>query len=158
MSALSDDDGWLERFDRRHRELALPGLYSVAVLMLVTGTVGLFWTLPIPEAFRGISPLLNWGSAFLMATTVYYFIISLSLAFGLLPFVIALAAIERWLSNSGYPELHISLSLLFVGIVGIAVSQQRGSGLRGVLRDLQHMMIAPAWMLSLVYRRIGIPV
>lgn len=158
MSPISDDDGWLERFDRRHQELTLLGLYSVSVLMLVTGTVGLLWALPIPEAFRGISPLLNWGSTFLMAATVYYFVISLSLAIGLLPFVVALAAIQLWLSNSGYPGLHISLSLLFVGIIGIAVGQQRGSGLRGVLRDLQHMMIAPAWMLSLVYRRIGIPV
>ena len=155
---MSDNDGWLERFDQSHRELLLPGLYSVSVLMVVTGTVGLLWVLPTPEEFHSISPLLNWGSAFLMAAAVYYFIISLSLAIGLLPFVVALAAVHLWLSTSAYSGLRISLSLLVVGIIGIAVGQQRGSGFRGVLRDLQHMMIAPAWMLSLVYRRIGIPV
>ena len=155
---MSDNDGWLERFDASHRQLTLPGLYAVSVLMVVTGTVGLLWTLPIPEEFHSISPLLNWGSAFLMAAAVYYFIISLSLAIGLLPFVVALAAIHLWLSTSAYSGLRISLSLFVVGIIGMAVGQPRGSGFRGVLRDLQHMMIAPAWMLSLVYRRIGIPV
>ena len=155
---MSDNDGWLERFDESHRRLTLPGLYSVSALMVVTGTVGLLWALPVPEEFHSISPLLNWGSAFLMAAAVYYFIISLSLAIGLLPFVVALAAVHLWLSTSAYSGLRISLSLLIVGIIGIAIGQQRGSGLRGVMRDLQHMMIAPAWMLSLVYRRIGIPV
>lgn len=155
---MSDSDGWLERFDRRHCQLVLPGLYSVSALMVVTGTVGLLWALPIPDEFHSISPLLNWGSAFLMAAAVYYFIISLSLAIGLLPFVVALAAVHLWLSTSAYSGLRISVSLLFVGVVGIAVGQQRGSGLGGVLHDLQHMMIAPAWMLSRLYRRIGIPV
>ena len=155
---MSDNDGWLERFDKTHRQLTLPGLYSVSVLMVVTGTVGLLWTLPVPAEFQSISPLLNWGSAFLMAAAVYYFIISLSLAIGLLPFVVALAAVHLWLSTSGYSGLRVSLSLFVVGIIGIAVGQQRGSGALGVLLDLQHMMIAPAWMLSRIYRRIGIPV
>ena len=155
---MSDNDGWLERFDESHRQLTLPGLYSVSVLMVVTGTVGLLWSAPIPDEFRSISPLLNWGSAFLMTAAVYYFIISLSLAIGLLPFVVALAAVHLWLSTSAWSGLRISLSLLVVGVVGIAIGQQRGSGIRGILRDLQHMMIAPAWMLSLLYRRIGIPV
>lgn len=155
---MSDKDGWLERFDKTHRQLTLPGLYSVSVLMVVTGTVGLLWILPVPAEFQSISPLLNWGSAFLMAAAVYYFIISLSLAIGLLPFVVALAALHLWLSTSGYSGLRISLSLFAVGIIGIAVGQQRGNGVLGVLLDLQHMMIAPAWMLSRVYRRIGIPV
>ncbi len=155
---MSDNDGWLERFDRSHSRLTLPALYRVSAVMVVTGTVGLLWALPIPDEFYAISPLLNWGSAFLMAAAVYYFIISLSLAIGLLPFVVSLAALHLWLSTSAYSGLRVSASLLVVGIIGIAIGQQRGSGVRGVLRDLQQMMIAPAWMLSRVYRRIGIPV
>ena len=62
--------------------------------MVVLGTVGLLWTLPIPDEFFEISPLLNWGTAFLMAAAVYYFIISVSLAIGMLPFILGVAGVQ----------------------------------------------------------------
>ena len=51
--------------------------------LVVIGTVGLLWSLPVPDRFYAISPLVNWGSLFLMAATVYYFIISVPLAIGM---------------------------------------------------------------------------
>ena len=84
---MTDSDGWLERYGETHGNLTYPVLYWAAVPMVVTGTVGLLWSLPVPAQFFEISPLLNWGSAFLMAAAIYYFIISLSLAIGMLPFL-----------------------------------------------------------------------
>ncbi|MEO1247881.1 MAG: hypothetical protein AAFX56_19555 [Pseudomonadota bacterium] len=155
---MSDNDGWLERFDREHRELTLPGLYWVSAIFVVVGTVGALWLLPVPQEFYEISPLFNWGSAFLMTAAVYYFIISLSLAIGLLPFVVGLAAFQFWLSTSGYSAEYVSAALLLSGILGIWLGHRPGARVSAVARDLQYMIIAPAWMLSLVYRRIGIPV
>ena len=154
----SDNDGWLERYDRDHRGLTLPGLYRVSAILLIVGMVGGLWLLPVPDEFREISPLLNWGSAFLMAAAVYYFIISLSLAIGLLPFLVGIAAFQLWLSTADYSATKVSLTLLLAGIVGIWLGNKPGARLSGVGRDLQYMMIAPAWMLSALYRRIGIPV
>ena len=73
----------------------VPGVYTAwadSVPMVVLGTVGLLWLLPTPDEFFNISPLLNWGSAFLMVTAVYYFIISVSLAIGMLPFILGVAS------------------------------------------------------------------
>ena len=89
---MSESDGWLDRYESSHSKLSNPVVYWAAVPMVVVGTVGLLWYLPIPAEFAQISPLLNWGSAFLMATTIYYFIISLSLAIGMLPFILGLAS------------------------------------------------------------------
>ena len=105
---MSESDGWLDRYERNHRNLSNPVVYWAAVPMVVVGTVGLLWYLPIPTEFAQISPLLNWGSAFLMAATIYYFIISLSLAIGMLPFVLGLASLQLWLTGSEYPALGVS--------------------------------------------------
>ena len=154
---MSETDGWLRRFEESHRDLSNPAVYWAAVPIVVVGTVGLLWALPIPDEFFEISPLLNWGTAFLMAATVYYFIISVSLAIGMLPFVIGIAGIHMWLAASDYPLLHVSLGLLLAGIIGLWLGHRNESGLRAVLQDLQLMMIGPAWLLSVLYRRIGIP-
>ena len=151
-------DNWLDRYEREHDNLTNPIVYWAAVPMVVLGTIGLFWYLPIPAEFVEISPLLNWGSAFLMATAIYYFIISLSLAIGMLPFLLGLAAFQLWLGHSPYPQLGVSIGLLIAGTVGLWLGRRGPGSLRGVLRDFQLMMIGPAWLLSVIYKRFGIPV
>lgn len=154
---MSESDGWLERYERSHSDLSNPVVYWAAVPMVVIGTVGLLWYLPIPAEFAQISPLLNWGSAFLMAATIYYFIISLSLAIGMLPFVLGLASLQLWLTDSVYPALGVSTGLLVAGVVGLALGRRGKGTARAVLQDLQLMMIGPVWLLSVIYRRFGIP-
>jgi uncharacterized membrane protein YGL010W len=154
---MSDTENWLERYEKNHSNVSNPLVYWAAVPMVVVGTVGLLWHLPIPEEFRQISPLLNWGSAFLMAAAIYYFIISLSLAIGMLPFLIGLASLHQWLASSQYPAVGVSTALLVAGFVGLLLGRRDAGGFRAALQDLQLMMIGPAWLLSVIYRRIGIP-
>ena len=151
-------DNWLERYERAHQDLTNPVVYWAAVPMVVLGTIGLFWFLPVPAEFHEISPLLNWGSAFLMATAIYYFIISLSLAIGMLPFLLGVAALQLWLAQSPYSQLGVSTGLLLAGTVGLWLGRRGPGSFRGVLQDFQLMMIGPAWLLSIIYKRFGMPI
>ena len=154
---MNETDGWLRRYEETHRDLTNPVVYWAAVPMVVLGTVGLLWSLPIPDAFFDISPLMNWGTTFLMATAVYYFIISVSLAIGMLPFVIGVAGINMWLEGSEFSLLSVSIGFLVAGIIGLWLGHRKQNSIRPVLNDLQFMMIGPAWLLSVLYKRIGIP-
>ena len=156
-SAMSESDNWLLRYEQNHSDLDNPWVYWAAVPMVVTGTVGVLWALPVPVEFYAISPLLNWGSAFLMAAAIYYFIISLSIAIGMLPFLLGLATLQLWLTDSNYPAVGVSVGLAVAGAVGLAMGRRGAGGIRAILEDLQLMMIGPAWLLSVIYRRFGIP-
>lgn len=154
---MSEHDGWLRRYEETHQILTNPFIYWAGVPMVVLGTVGLMWSLPVPDEFFDISPLMNWGTAFLMASAVYYFIISVSLAIGMLPFLIGVAGSVAWLENSEFSLLRVSIGLLVAGIIALWLGHRYQKSLIPVLRDLQFMMIGPAWLLSVLYRRIGIP-
>lgn len=154
---MTEIDSWLDRYEVTHRDLSNPVVYWAAVPMLVLGTVGFLWALPVPSQFFEISPLLNWGSAFLMATAIYYFIISLSLAIGMLPFLLGAAAVQIWLAQSPYPPLGVSLGLLVAGTVGIWLGRRGAGSLRAMLQDYQLMMIGPVWLLSTIYKRFRVP-
>ena len=154
---MSEIDNWLERYEQSHQDLTNPIVYWAAVPMVVLGTVGLLWSLPVPVQFVEISPLLNWGSAFLMATAIYYFIISLSLAIGMLPFLLGLAAVQLWLTDSQWPAFGTSIALLVAGTVGLWLGRRGPSVVRAVLRDFQLMMIGPLWLLSVMYKRFRMP-
>ena len=107
--------------------------------------------------FFNISPFLNWGTAFLMSAVVYYFILSVSLAIGMLPFLFAVAALASWLSLSQYPLIWLSAGLAGGAVIGLWLGHYAKGGVRAVLQDIQLMMIAPFWLLSVLYRRLGIP-
>lgn len=154
---MTEINDWLDHYQETHDDLTNPAIYWSGVPLVVLGTVGLFWLLPVPDAFLDISPLFNWGTAFLMAAVVYYFVISVPLAIGMLPFILGVAAAQMWLTGSGFSPLGVSLGLLAAGIIALWLGHLRHGVIVPVLRDLQLMMIAPAWMLSVIYRRIGIP-
>jgi uncharacterized membrane protein YGL010W len=154
---MTEIDNWLERYGESHKQLRNPIVFWASVPMVVLGTVGVFWALPIPLEFYEISPLLNWGSAFLMATTIYYFIISLSLAIGMLPFLLGIAAVQLWLAQAPYPALGVSTGLLAAGAVGLFLGRGGPGSIRRVLEDFQLMMIGPVWLLSILYKRFGVP-
>jgi uncharacterized membrane protein YGL010W len=155
-------DFWLDRYSRHHRHRLNRVLHAVAVPLAVLGLTGLLWSLPVPAAFSEISPALNWGTAFLLAAVVYYFILSIPLAIGLLPFVLAITGIlgqlDR-LSPEGFsPALwQSSLVLFLAALVLQALGHLREGGRLRVLEDLHYLMIGPVWMMAGAFRRLGIP-
>lgn len=154
---MSDTDYWLGRYARNQQGLSLRPLYWLATQLLVLGLIGLLWALPVPAALTSISPLLNWGSLFLMAALIYYFIISVPLAIGMLPVVIAIFAFEFWLAGIGQWSRPGAAALTLAGLGGIYLAHRQQGGLRAVFRDIQLLMIAPLWLLSRLYRKLGIP-
>jgi uncharacterized membrane protein YGL010W len=154
---VSETDRWLSDYGDSHADMANPGIYWLSVPILVVGTVGILWSLPIPEEFARISPILNWGSAFLMAAVVYYFIISVSLAIGMLPFIAGVSVVQYWLVDSSLSLVRISSGMVVASLVGLYLGHYKKGGIKAVLHDIQLMMIAPAWLLANLYRRLGIP-
>jgi hypothetical protein len=155
---MSEVQSWLTEFGERQAQARFPAVYWLSLLLLLIGTVALLWSLPVPEAFREISPALNWGTAFLMAAAVYYFIISLPLGSGMILFVLGVAAVQTWLAGLSVPLAYTGSVITGVATAGLFFGHYGTGGIFAVLRDIQLVMIAPAWALSRVYRRLGIPV
>lgn len=154
---MASTDNWLHDYGVTHRDIHYAPLYWISVPTLVIGIIGLLWSIPVPDTFLEISPALNWATAFLLATVVYYFIISMPLAVGMLPFLAAIVAFELWLQKSAYSAPLAAAGLTLASTLGLYVGRRRISGFRAVLDDIQLLMIAPLWMLSQLYRRLGIP-
>jgi len=154
---MNDSDNWLGNYGISHQDIRYAPVYWLSVPMLVVGTVGLLWLVPVPQEFYAISPALNWGTAFLLAAVVYYFIISMPLAIGMLPFLAGVIACQIWLEHSDYSALRVTAGLTIASIIGLYMGRRTVHGIRSMLEDIQLLMIAPAWLLSLLYRKLGIP-
>lgn len=150
-------DEWLDEYSESHQHPTNKLLHWICVPLIVVSLIGLLWSLPVPEAFVDISPALNWGTTFLLASVVYYFIMSMSLAVGMLPVILMVVAAVVWLDQFTAPLWLISGILFVLAWIGQFIGHMIEGRRPSFFRDLQFLMIGPAWLIAHIYRRLGIP-
>ena len=98
-------------YSNNHEDISQPLIFWPSVMILLLSVVGIMWSLETPFAFSDVSPILNWGTLFLMVMTVYCFLISFVLAIGLIPFFISTIMLFLWLENLDYSIMLAQLML-----------------------------------------------
>lgn len=154
MSAPAEH--WLAVYDRDHTQTANRLIHAVCAPVFLVAMLGILWCVPMPEALQPELAAINWATLFAMATLVYYFVMSITLALGALPFVAASLGGIAWLDRIDAPLLLIASVALLVTATAQFVGHRIQAG-GSLLRDLLYCIIGPIWVLAALYRRLGIP-
>ena len=120
---------WIDRYDAMFAARRAPWLHAVATVLLATGMLAALWAVPVPDALRRISVLLNWATLTLIALVVYYFILSLPLV---------LAAATAHLPLIATPAVLMALCPDLAGM--------RKKSLSNLAEFVQLAMLAPLWL------------
>jgi uncharacterized membrane protein YGL010W len=148
---------WLQEYGKSHRDPTNKTLHWICVPVIVVSLIGLLWSLPVPAAWREISPLLNWGAMFLAASVLYYLAMSWSLALGMALFVGLVVLSIVGLQNLPWPLWSVCLALFVVAWIGQFIGHRYEGRRPSFFKDIQFLMIGPLWLLSFVYRKLRIP-
>ena len=149
-------DEWLDEYSESHQNPANKLLHWICVPVIVVSLIGLLWSLPVPQAFIDISPALNWGTAFLLASVVYYFIMSMSLGLGMLPVIVLVVLAVAWLDRFATPLWLISAILFVIAWIGQFIGHLIEGKKPSFFEDLQFLLIGPLWLMGALYRRLGL--
>lgn len=150
-------DQWLMEYGESHQNAANKTLHWICVPTIVVSLVGLLWSLPVPQVFRDLSPLLNWGTLVLALGVLYYLRMSLSLALGMLAFVILVTLSILALETLPWSLWAVCLALFVVAWIGQFIGHHYEGKRPSFFKDVQFLMIGPLWLLSFVYRKLRIP-
>jgi uncharacterized membrane protein YGL010W len=147
---------WLSEYAESHQNPLNKLIHWICVPLIALSLIGMLWDLPVPAAFRDISPAMNWGMLFMMASIVYYFILSPALAIGMVA-IMALFAIVLWqLDSFDTPLWLICVAVFVLAWIGQFVGHVAEGKRPSFFKDVQFLMIGPLWIMSFVYRRLGI--
>lgn len=153
-------DQWLDEYGESHKNKTNKMIHWICIPLIVFSLVGMLWTIPTPAVFDK-TPYLNWASIVLAAALLFYIRLSIPLFIG---FVLISAL--TLLGNSYLSELlgrnwvfHLAVS---IGIFVIAwIGQFIGHNIEGkkpsFFKDLQFLLIGPAWLLHFALKSIGLP-
>ncbi|MEM8786714.1 MAG: Mpo1-like protein [Pseudomonadota bacterium] len=149
-------DRMLAEYGESHQDETNKAVHWVCVPLIAWTVIAALWSLPVPAAFSAV-PGLNWAVIGVAATLVYYIRMSPSLAAGFVVFAgVCVAAILLHQAVAPWP-LWAFAAVVFV----LAwVAQFWGHKIEGkkpsFLKDLQFLLIGPAWLMSFIYRRLGL--
>jgi uncharacterized membrane protein YGL010W len=157
MSSVRSLDEWADKYGKL--KAGGPGRVSawLGIPLIVGSLLGILWSAPVPSVLRDASPAINYATLFLMATFVYYCILSISLGFGGFLFLLVVTAPSVLLTNAGLPLAKTASSVFFVTFVWQLVETKRATGSMLVIRNLQYLMLGPIWMLRAAFRKLGLP-
>ncbi len=153
MRTLND---WLAEYGNSHRNPVNKGLHWVCVPLIMLALLGLLWSISAPAGLVRRLPALNWASIAAVLALGYYATLSPRLALGMLPILAFMLMTVAGLATLPVPLWQTCLAIFAVAwagqFVGHAIEGQRPS----FFKDAQFLLIGPLWLLSVVYRRLGL--
>jgi uncharacterized membrane protein YGL010W len=148
---------WLSEYGESHQNPLNKRLHWICVPIIVLSLIGLLWSLPVPSAFREVSSLLNWGTLLLLLSVLYYFAMSWSLAVGMALIAAIVISLVTALDRLPWSLWASCLSLFVVAWIGQFIGHHYEGTRPSFFKDVQFLMIGPLWLLSFIYRKLGIP-
>lgn len=160
---MKNADTWFEEYGQSHQNPTNKAIHWICVPAILFASIGLFWAIPAPDAFRGIlagrlDPLVNWGTLLVFVALIFYLRMSLTIFLGMA----VVSAIALWgnlliLENEALALWKFNLGLFVVAwifqFVGHKIEGQKPS----FFQDLQFLLVGPAWLLHFVYKKLGVP-
>ena len=148
---------WLAEYGESHTNKINKTIHWICVPSIFFSVVGLLYGIKLPWVIGGIQ--VNVAMPVMLLVTVYYFSLSKTLWLGMLLF----GAGCLWVSNMIEKSDLIKLWLCCIIIFAVAwVGQFYGHKVEGkkpsFFKDIQFLMIGPAWLMSFIYKKLGIAI
>jgi uncharacterized membrane protein YGL010W len=147
---------WLDEYSVSHQNPTNKTIHWICVPLIFFSVIGLLYNVQFPVKLIGQMNL-NLAVIVLVFVTIYYFLLSRSLSIGMLLFSLACIALCYEITAL----VPAPLWAICIGIFVLAwIGQFYGHNIEGrkpsFLKDLQYLMIGPAWLMSFVYKKLGI--
>ena len=93
----------------------------------------------------------------LLLIQLYYFRLSVPLGLGLLAFNFAMLLLTAWIEQaSPWPLWQLAVAVFVLAWIGQFIGHAIEGKRPSFFKDLQFLLIGPAWLMSFVYRAAGL--
>lgn len=153
-------DALLHEYGLSHQNSTNKLIHWFCVPLIVFSIVGLLFSIPpgpLPVILPFLSNFANWATVALVLVLVYYLGISVPLAMGMLFFSAICLAVANFL-NLAFPGMlwMISLGIFVVAWIIQFIGHEVEGKKPSFLKDIQFLMIGPAWLMHFIYKKLGI--
>ncbi len=151
----------LKEYGESHQNETNKLIHWFCVPAIFFSIVGLIFSIPsgfLPDALPFLGSFANWATVSLVLVLIYYLSLSVPLTVGMLFFSLLCLALADFLTivTSG-KVWAISLGIFVVSWIIQFVGHKIEGKKPSFFKDVQFLMIGPAWLMHFIYNKLGVP-
>ena len=154
-------DQLLSEYGESHQNATNKTIHWICVPLIFFSVVGLIASIPsgIVQSILGEgNPYANWATVVLVIAAAYYVTLSIPLSIGLVLFaLLCLVASNIIVQLNMAPLWAVCLGIFIVAWIGQFYGHKVEGKKPSFLKDLQFLLIGPAWLMHFIYKKAGIP-
>jgi uncharacterized membrane protein YGL010W len=151
-------DQLLSEYGESHQNVTNKTIHWICVPLIFFSVVGLIASIPSGLLQNLLGSYFNWATVVMILVLVYYISLSISLSIGMAMFSLVCLYLARTIALSGVAPLWLACIVIFVlAWIGQFYGHKVEGKKPSFLKDLQFLLIGPAWLMHFIYKRIGIP-
>lgn len=148
-------DVLLSEYGESHQDHTNKAIHWVCVPAIFWSVTALLWSIPQPEIMQSVA-WLNWMTLAFAASILYYLTISRPLALGFVLVGLVCIGIIQLVVGAGISLWMTALVIFVIAWVGQFWGHKIEGKKPSFFKDVQFLLIGPAWLMSFIYKRIGI--
>ncbi|WP_428244273.1 DUF962 domain-containing protein [Gynuella sp.] len=143
---------WLAEYSESHQNKVNKFIHWICVPVIFWTLLALLWQLRLPQ-----SSYLNLATVLIVYGLFFYAHLSLRLMLGMLIISALSIALILWHERAvTLPLWKTAITLFIVAWIGQFIGHKVEGKRPSFFKDLQFLLIGPAWLMSFIYRRLGI--
>jgi len=154
-------DQLLAEYGESHQDSTNKTIHWICVPLIFLSVVGLIASIPssmVQSVLGEDNPYANWAAIVLILVLIYYVSLSIPLSVGMMLFgALCLFIVNLIVRLNVAPLWVVSLVIFFVAWVGQFYGHKVEGKKPSFLKDIQFLLIGPAWLMHFIYKRVGIP-
>jgi uncharacterized membrane protein YGL010W len=151
-------DSLLSEYGESHQNVTNKTIHWICVPLIFFSMVGMVASIPSESVSHLFGVYANWATLTMVLILFYYISLSISLSIGMAVFALVCLYLTREIALSGVAPLWLVCSIIFVlAWIGQFYGHKVEGKKPSFLKDLQFLLIGPAWLMHFIYKRIGIP-
>jgi len=150
-------NAWFAAYGESHQHPTNKAIHWVCVPVIYFCVIGLLWSIPMPDAPPFSKPHIVAKLA-VGLVGVFFLQLSFSIMIGMMVWsLICLLICQMLGSYLPWPLWALCVLLFIAAWIGQFLGHRIEGRKPSFVDDLKFLLIGPAWLLSFVYRRLGIP-
>ncbi len=147
----------LDKYGESHQNATNKLIHWVCVPSIVFSLFAVLYAIPFPVER---SLFTNWAFVLYAASLIYYTRLSLTITLGMLlvcgAMLLGVDAIYIGTGKNATSLGYIALGIFVVAWIGQFIGHKIEGKKPSFLEDIQFLMVGPAWLLSFIYKKIGV--
>ena len=144
-----------------HKNETNKAIHWICVPLIFFSIIGLVASIPagpVQSILGEGNPYANWATVVLVFVLVYYVSLSFPLSLGMMLFcVLCLFMVNVISSNTVAPLWLVSLIIFVLAWIGQFYGHKVEGSKPTFFKDIQFLLIGPAWLMHFIFKRLGIP-